>query len=267
MTENAMTGGPPSLALRLETSMLADDLRAHLAKWAPWNSLIEFSNGVTTAEFERVSPFADSPLYKITHVEPYVPFESLRGGAVLDIGCNAGYNSIYLATKYDLRPVGVDVQQRLIDAANFLSSLAGVEAEFLIAHADSFVRTASFDVVAHFGTLYHLQNPLRSLQSAYETLKPGGYLALETQCYDDPDDERFCYFIHGLNDDPSNFFALSTSTIRTCLALLGFEEPEECFRDQTRVGARDNMFRVGLVARKGERAKDLGTEWPPWSAA
>lgn len=252
------------LALRIETSASPDELRARLDEWAPWNTLIEFSNGVTTAEFEHLSSFQE-PLFNVTQVERHVPFESFRGGALLDVGCNAGYNSIYLATKYGLRPVGVDVQQRVLDAAAFLSSLAGVEAEFLIAHADSFVRPSSFDVVVHFGTLYHLQNPFRSLQSAFVNLKPGGYLALEAHCYDDPDDERACYFIHGLNNDPSNFFALSTSTIRTCLTLLGFDEPQECFRYETRVIDRDNMFRVGLVARKGESVSDLGAQWPPWA--
>jgi SAM-dependent methyltransferase len=245
--------------------MPPEELRTKLAEWAPWSVLIEFSNGVSTREVERLPQFAEDAFSTIARFEPYVPFESFRAGAVLDVGCNAGYNSIYLASRYDLRPVGVDVQQRVLDAAGFLSSLTGVEAEFLIAHADSFVRPSSFDVVVHFGTLYHLQNPLRSLQSAFENLKPGGYLALETHCYDHPDDERLCYFIHLLNNDPSNFFALSTSTIRACLALIGFDEPQECFRHETRTGDRDNMYRVGLVAKKGERVKDLARQWPPWA--
>jgi SAM-dependent methyltransferase len=259
------TGASPTPAFRVETSFAPDELRAQLAKWAPWSVLIEFSNGVTTAEFERRTQFTEDPVFKLAQFEPYIPFESFRGGAVLDVGCNAGYNSIYLATNHGLRPVGIDVEQRVLDAAAFLSSLAGVDAEFLIAHADSFVRPSSFDVVVHFGTLYHLQNPLRSLQSAFESLKPGGYLSLETQCYDHPEDERLCYFIHELNNDPSNFFALSTSTIRTCLALIGFDEPKECFRHETRTGDRDHMFRVGLVARRGEQVKDLATQWPPWA--
>lgn len=37
-----------------------------------------------------------------------------------------------------------------------------------------------FDIVQHFGLLYHLQNPLLSLISARNVLKPGGKLIIET---------------------------------------------------------------------------------------
>ena len=34
------------------------------------------------------------------------------------------------------------------------------------------------------GTLYHLPNPVLSLRTTFDNLRPGGYLALETQVYD-----------------------------------------------------------------------------------
>lgn len=222
---------------------------------------------MTTAEFERLSPFAESPLYKVTRVESHIPFEELSGGSVLDIGCNAGYNAIYLSTKYGMRVTGIDVQSRLVEAASFLAGLAEANAEFSVEHAESFIREQTFDVILHFGTLYHLQNPLRALQASFLNLRPGGFLALETQCYDDPEDDRLCYFIDGLNEDPSNFFALSTATVVACLELLGFVEIEECFRHETTVGERQTMFRVCFVARKGTDPGDLALVWPPWAPA
>jgi SAM-dependent methyltransferase len=253
------------LAPLIETEMSPDDLRGRLAAWQPWSALVAFSNGVTTAEFDRLVTFAEKPLYKIVQVENRIPFDALRGGTVLDVGCNAGYNAIHLGRKYGLRVTGIDVQQRLVEAASFLASLAGVEAKFAVGHAESFVQEDEFDVVLHFGTLYHLQNPLRALQASFLNLKPDGLLALETQCYDQPGDERVCYFMNGLNEDPSNFFALSTSTVVTSLEMLGFVEIEECFRGATTAGGREHMSRVCFVAKKGTAARDLAQTWPPWA--
>ena len=62
----------------------------------------------------------------------------------------------------------------------------------------------------HFGTLYHLPNPVLSLQTTFDNLRSGGYLALETQVYDHPQDPNICYFMHMQNNDKTNFWALST---------------------------------------------------------
>jgi SAM-dependent methyltransferase len=249
----------------IETEMPPEELRERLAAWQPWSAQVAFSNGVTTAEFDRLVSFAEEPLYKIVQVENRIPFDTLRGGTVLDVGCNAGYNAIYLGRKYGMHVTGIDVQPRLVEAASFLASFEGVEAEFAVGHAESFVREEEFDVVLHFGTLYHLQNPLRALQASFTNLRPEGLLALETQCYDEPGDERLCCFMHGLNEDPSNFFALSTSTVVTSLEMLGFVEIDECFRGATEVGGREHMSRVCFVAKKAAAARDLTQTWPPWA--
>ena len=49
---------------------------------------------------------------------------------------------------------------------------------------------------------------LLSLRQSFENLKPDGYLALETQVYDHPQDPNICYFMHMQNNDPTNFWAL-----------------------------------------------------------
>jgi SAM-dependent methyltransferase len=247
--------------LRIDTETRPASLRKRLARWAPWSVLVEFSNGVTTGEFERLSPFNDAPLWKISRFEGAVPFSSLSD--VLDVGCNVGYNAIHLARTYDARCVGIDVQQRHIEAAGYLAELAGVDCRFQIGHAESLVQPEGFDLVLHFGTLYHLPDPLAGLRAAWEHLRPGGWLCLETQTYDDPTDERHCYWLHGLNDDPSNFFALSTPAVRETLTLLGFADVEELERGATPVGEREHMYRVSLVGRK-VAGPPLEERWPPW---
>lgn len=171
---------------------------------------------------------------------------------MLDIGCNAGYNSLYAAAKYGLSCVGIDVVPRHIEVSCFLSRIAGIEAQFLLGSAESFSRREEFDIALHFGTLYHLPNPLLSLKMTFDNLRPGGYLALETQVYDHPDDSSICYFMHMQNDDQTNFWALSTDVLTKCLRLLGFGEIQQCLKIVPAAGLAEYMSRIVFVARKPE---------------
>jgi SAM-dependent methyltransferase len=248
--------------LRIETDADPDELRKTLRGWQPWRVLIEFSNGVRTDEFETEHPFTRSPLWKLGRLHDTIPFDDLRD--VLDVGCNVGYNAIHLASVYGARCVGIDVQQRHVDASSYLAGLAGTDCQFALVHAESYIRPEVFDLVVHFGTLYHLPNPLGGLRAAWENLRPDGWFALETQTYDDPADDRLMYWLHSLNDDPSNFFALSTPVLRDTLNLLGFSNVAEVDRHPTPVSGRDHMYRV-LVAAQKIAGPPLERRWPPWA--
>ena len=236
--------------LTLKTLLVPDELRSRLKKWEPWSIRVEFDNGVSTRELEQRVPFSETPLIKFILAERGIPFSEIRGGRLLDVGCNSGYNSIHAASKYGLSCVGIDVSRRHIEVSNFLAQLANVEAEFLLASAETFSRPGQFDVALHFGTLYHLPNPALSLQSTFNNLRPGGYLALETQVYDHPQDPSICYFMHMQNNDQTNFWALSTSVLDKTLELCGFRERREIHRAVPKHGLSEHMSRVLLVARK-----------------
>lgn len=105
----------------------------------------------------------------------------------------------------------------------------------------------------HFGTLYHLPNPVLSLQTTFDNLRPGGYLALETQVYDRPGDPNICYFMHMQNNDPTNFWALSSSVLKKCLKLIGFQDIRELPKVVLPEGLPLHMARTILVARKPEK--------------
>ena len=237
--------------LTLQTSLEPEELRTRLKKWEPWSIRIDFSNGVSTNEFQRRIPFSEHPLSKFNAFEKAIPFPNLKGGRLLDIGCAFGYNSINVAAKYGLSCTGIDISTRHIDASRFLSSLAEVDTEFLIGNAETFSRFSQFDVVLHFGTLYHLPNPILSLQTTFDNLRPGGYLALETQVYDHPQDPNICYFMHMQNNDKTNFWALSTSVLTKFFELLGFREIREILKVVPK-GLAEHMSRILLVARKPE---------------
>ena len=237
--------------LKLNTDVPADQLLEHLRQYEPWGHRIDFSNGVSTAQLARRVPFSERPLQKLKTVAQVIPFDDLRGGALLDIGCNSGYNTIHATAHYGMRVTGVDVQERHMQVSRLLAEMAGVEAEFLIGDAETFSRPSAYDVVLHFGTLYHLPNPLLSLKATFENLRPGGWLALETQTYDHPDDPDLCYFIHMHNNDDSNFWALSEHVLRRHLSFLGFADLQTVLKVHPPVLAHQpHMHRMLMVARK-----------------
>lgn len=237
-------------SLRLKTSLVPDELRARLREWEPWSVRIDFSNGVSTSEFQRRRPFSEYPLAKFAIVEGVIPFHNLIGGQLLDVGCNSGYNSLHVAARYGLRPLGIDVTPRHIEVSRFLARLGGFAAEFQLRDAEEFCSPGRFDVILHFGTLYHLPNPLRALKMSFTNLKSGGYLALETQLYDNPADPNMCYFMHMQNNDPSNFWALSTSVLQRYLQLAGFIDIRILKRVVPAIGLGAHMSRVMLSAQK-----------------
>jgi 2-polyprenyl-3-methyl-5-hydroxy-6-metoxy-1,4-benzoquinol methylase len=239
--------------LTLQTSVPAEELRDRLRPWEPWAIRVDFSNGVSTKDFKRRTPFDEQPLIKFSLVEAAIPFAEISGGKMLDLGCNAGYNCIHSAKKYGLSCTGIDVVPRHIEISRFLSENAGINSEFLIASAETFSRPEEFDVALHFGTLYHLPNPVLSLRTTFDNLRPGGYLALETQVYDHPEDPNICYFMHMQNNDPTNFWALSSSVLTKCLELVGFRDMRELLKVVSTEGLAQHMARVILVARKPER--------------
>ena len=170
--------------LTLHTTLAPEVLREKLKQWEPWGYRLDFDNGVPTRDCARLTLFAERPLDKFALFESAVPFAELGGGRLLDVGCNAGYNSIHAAVKYHFFTTGIDISPRHIEVGRFLASRARHPSSSWA--AETFSRPREFDIILHFGTLYHLPNPLLSLSQSFENLKPGGYLALETQVYDHP---------------------------------------------------------------------------------
>jgi 2-polyprenyl-3-methyl-5-hydroxy-6-metoxy-1,4-benzoquinol methylase len=237
--------------LTLHTSLAPEALKEKLRRWEPWSHRLDFDNRVSTLDCVRRVPFTEWPLRKFRHAALAVPFAELAGGRLLDIGCNAGHNSIYAALTYQFSTTGVDIDPRHIEAARFLAGLAGTSSEFELASAETFSRPGEFDVVLHFDTLYHLRNSLLSLRRAFENLKPGGYLALETHVFEQPQDINLTRLTPLRNSDRTNFWPLKTAILKKNLELIGFGHVEEVkSADSLAQSQTQEVGRVMLVARK-----------------
>ena len=235
--------------LRIETTRDPEELTTQLTRFEPWGHRIDFSNGVSTTDLKRRTPFSENTVQKAALSLDRMSLDTMRGERLLDIGCNSGYNSIYAATQYGLVPTGIDVSRRHIEVSEMLSKMSDVEATFKLGNAETYLEEGQFQVVLHFGTLYHLPNPLLSLQSAFDNLKPGGWLALETQIYEGSDPNE-CYFMHMHNNDPTNFWALSSSVLKSYMEFIGFTEVEEILRVTPKILEKDGMHRTISLAKK-----------------
>ncbi|MBI2994295.1 MAG: methyltransferase domain-containing protein [Gammaproteobacteria bacterium] len=206
----------------MRTGLPPAELLDKLRRWEPWRHEILFSNGVRTSQLKTTQPYTAAPLLKLQTLARHLPMEALRGGRALDIGCNAGYNSIHLAQAYGMSVTGVDVVKRHIEVSTFLGSLlTSSQVEFVHEDVTFFRRPMQFDLALHFGTLYHLSNPLLSLENTAASLKPGGCLGLETTCYDGSD-PMLCKWVKGVSNDHTNRWALSKAVLRDVLAMYGF---------------------------------------------
>ncbi len=191
--------------------------------YAPWRMEVIFDE-IRTSQFAKYQPFNPHPLGKLDRILKVVPHSDVTGGSVLDIGSNIGYNSLYLASKFGMNSLGIDVTPKLKEIADKISSMTNVKATFILESAEDFLRPNAFDLVLHLGTLYHLPNPHRSIQRCVESLKVGGWFALETMCYRGSEDPFLCKWIWGFNGDKTNFWSLGESAIKSIVARLGIPD-------------------------------------------
>ncbi len=236
--------------LRATTDLSPDELAPMLEQWGPWRLEIEFSNGLNTTDFGVQEPFIPEPLGKILRVGAAVDLEEFRGGRAIDIGYNIGYNTIYLAETYDMSVTGVDIGTRHKEVAEFLlgATTLADQVEFVVGDATTFTTPEPVDLVLHFGTLYHLPNPLLAVETTARNLRPGGLLALETQIYIG-EDQTLSKYINGFMGDDTNFWALSRQTLRRVLTHYGFVDIEVLFETEPDYIGHD-MARIILIARR-----------------
>jgi 2-polyprenyl-3-methyl-5-hydroxy-6-metoxy-1,4-benzoquinol methylase len=185
---------------------------------------LRFESGPKASDFETYEPFQSIPLFKLTKILEHVPKERLQGARVLDVGFNIGYNSIHLASEFGCVITAIDVIPRHKTIAEEICKMVGVEVEFLLASAEDYERRDEFDLILHLGTLYHLPNPVRSLECCVRSLKPGGWLALETACYRGSRDSSLSKWVYGLGGDKSNFWALGAETIESVARYCGITD-------------------------------------------
>lgn len=200
------------------------EIEEFLRRYAPWRMALQFPGDLRSEDYGRAEPWNPQPTHKAEVVMRHIPAAAIRGQPILDVGFNAGHTALYLAAEYGCRPTGIDIAPRHREVAEWLAAAMDIPARFLLADAQTFAEQKAYAAVFHFGTLYHLPNPLLSLEKSVRSLRPGGWLALETTAY--LPDPLVARYIHGLGGDDSNYWALGKGVIGRYLQTLGLQEPQ-----------------------------------------
>ena len=106
---------------------------------------------------------------------------SVEGKDLLDLGCGAGENSVYFATR-GARCVAADYSPGMVEVALKLAQANGVAVEGKVVNAMAIdFPDNTFDIVYASNLLHHIPEPAIAIQEAYRVLKPGGMF-----CFWDP---------------------------------------------------------------------------------
>jgi 2-polyprenyl-3-methyl-5-hydroxy-6-metoxy-1,4-benzoquinol methylase len=248
MSENRVA---PTVGEWLVPGVDRQTAEAFLKRYEPWRMELRFESGPKASDFETYEPFQNIPLFKLAKILEHIPKERLHGARVLDVGFNVGYNSIHLASEFGCAVTGIDVVQKHKTVAEEIRKMAGVEVEFLLANAEEFERPDEFDLILHLGTLYHLPNPVRSMECCFRSLKPGGWFALETMCYRGNSDSSLNKWIYGFGGDMSNFWALGAETIESIAHYCGITDLKLVFEAWPPAFRRE-MSRAIWIGRRPE---------------
>ncbi len=134
------------------------------------------------------------------------------GATVLDVGCGAGTEAIFLACR-GFRPIGVDTSPKALEIARARAIEAGVEVEFRLADAtDLPLADDSIDFAADRGCLHVIDRESRSdyARELHRVLRPGAPLLLRGAAADNDEEgviavdakEIDRIFAHGFSRGP-----------------------------------------------------------------
>lgn len=174
-------------------------IRAEFARHPFWHYAYELEGGLSfrTAHHNPGLNTDDPerPLQRFRHFMPYVVEAlggSLQGKRILDIACNSGFWSLQCAL-LGAEVVGFDARPELIDEANLLKSIVGLDrVEFRVLDFWQMTPEAlggTFDLVLNLGFLYHVPRPLEALERTRAMTRR--HILLDTALH--PSDEYALY--------------------------------------------------------------------------
>lgn len=105
----------------------------------------------------------------------------VRGKYLLDLGCGAGENSVYFASR-GAQCVASDYSPGMVEVALKLAEANQVQVEGRVVNAMAIdFPNHTFDIVYASNLLHHIPDPKLTLQEMHRVLKPGGLA-----CFWDP---------------------------------------------------------------------------------
>ena len=220
-------------------------LERRIADLGPWFHNLRL-DGIETAPDH---PLGDYPNFKWKGFRSAVP-EDLRGRSVLDIGCNAGFYSLEMASRGAERVLAIDHDARYLEQARLAAEVSGAAIEFRqMSVYEVGDLNEEFDLVLFMGVFYHLRYPLLALDLLrrhvvarhllFQSMQRGDASAGSVDkdySFDDvspfgrEDWPKLHFFEHRYAGDPTNWFIPNRSAVEAMLRSAGFsvlQHPEQ----------------------------------------
>jgi phosphoethanolamine N-methyltransferase len=105
------------------------------------------------------------------------------GQKVLDVGCGIGGGDFYMAEKFDVHVVGIDLSVNMISFALERAIGLSCSVEFEVADCTTkHYPDNSFDVIYSRDTILHIQDKPALFRTFFKWLKPGGKVLISDYC-------------------------------------------------------------------------------------
>lgn len=135
---------------------------------------------------------------------PIVDGLDLAGKTVLDIGCALGGVDVLLASEYDCRVIGLDIERSLVERGRARVEAAGLADRVdlrLVEPGPLPIDDAAVDVVFSKDSWIHIEDKRGFFAEVFRVLKPGGVMAASDWLRSDQpysDDMRYFFELEGL---------------------------------------------------------------------
>lgn len=121
--------------------------------------------------------------YKVHHFKLLnVTEETIRGKRILDVGCNAGFDTFLMASMQPSQVIGIEPSAFFFQALFLWAVYQAPNVSFMRTRWQDIspANIGTFDLVNCQGIFYHEPHPQMLLDALFALLKPGGRLILET---------------------------------------------------------------------------------------
>lgn len=213
-------------------------IQKRIHELGPWFHNIEL-DGEWTAPDHFLGNYPYVKWRKFAHALP----ADLRGRAVLDIGCNAGFYSIEMKRRGAERVLGIDFDDAYLAQARFAAEVADVRIEFRkLSVYDVGTLKETFDIVLFMGVLYHLRHPLLALDlvrehvvrdlMVFQSMQRGStdvatveadYEFQQDGIFEDDSFPRLHFIEHRFSGDPTNWWIPNRACAEAMLRSSGFQ--------------------------------------------
>jgi SAM-dependent methyltransferase len=174
-----------------------------------------------------------------------VTLEDFKDKRVFDIGCWTGGTTLLLATLAK-EVFAIEEVKKYADIASYLAKSFGIDDRVSVRSMSLYDCNSEeffdrFDVVYFPGVIYHLSDPLVALRILFNSLKPGGFILVESAGINT--EEPLCRFDGSLiynvgtrerlNRGGWNWFLPSPSALYRMMREAGFDDIQTQWHDAT----------------------------------